>query len=114
VRGVQNHILREKGGMIITKESEAKEYRRILGEIFEASAFLNSGHHRRRRAGYCYYSFSEKSSKNSEAEKIGLEVSYMGRSHHGVVSNDFHVERMAREVAHFLLGKMKAHRSHNK
>jgi hypothetical protein len=100
--------------MIITKESEAKEYRRILGEIFEASAFLNSGHHRRRRARYCYYSFSEESSKNSEAERIGLEVSYMGRSHHGVVSNDFHVERMAREVARFLLDQMKAHRSYNK
>jgi hypothetical protein len=34
------------------------------------------------------------------------KVSYMGRSNHGVVSNDFPVERMAREVAHFLLDKM--------
>jgi hypothetical protein len=34
------------------------------------------------------------------------KVSYMGRSNHGVVSNDFPVERMALEVAHFLLDKM--------
>lgn len=48
----------------------------------------------------------------SDVQKIqkrrGLvwKVSYMERSHDGVVSNDFPVERMAREVAHFLLDKM--------
>lgn len=45
-------------------------------------------------------------SKIPERRGLVWKVSYMERSHDGVVSNDFPVERMAREVAHFLLDKM--------